>query len=319
MAGRPTSAPVRRAAVDPPVKARIPLLFQGQGAGGADVGRVPMSARASTQGGSGAQVERRNGSKQRPASASASGRPPPYVLDTLDPPQPLSARGMQQVRGSFGAWQGKKFALLPPPDEHGAAARDSRVQFAGIQGVRTRLERPSSAGYAARDSEDGLAVRGGERRAAASGGRRRHASFLDKASRKTMIDKIRANNAAQEAAMYEGTSTAAFLPSVDGVWAYGLFLFGFRFEDVIVHHSKDGLCLVDHGIRRFVRLWRDHQHDVLLVAVLFVVYVWLPSEGAAGGQDHRKQEHDDHEAGPTEDEDLHVAFSGERSQQIVNP
>ena len=213
MAGRPTSAPVRRAAVDPPVKARIPLLFQGQGAGGADVGRVPMSARASTQGGSGAQVERRNGSKQRPASASASGRPPPYVLDTLDPPQPLSARGMRQVRGSFGAWQGKKFALLPPPDEHGAAARDSRVQFAGIQGVRTRLERPSSAGYAARDSEDGLAVRGGERRAAASGGRRRHAPFLDKASRKTMIDKIRANNAAQEAAMYEGTSTAAeFVP-----------------------------------------------------------------------------------------------------------
>ena len=213
MAGRPTSAPVRRAAVDPPVKARIPLLFQGQGAGGADVGRVPMSARASTQGGSGAQVERRIGSKQRPASASASGRPPPYVLDTLDPPQPLSARGMRQVRGSFGAWQGKKFALLPPPDEHGAAARDSRVQFAGIQGVRTRLERPSSAGYAARDSEDGLAVRGGERRAAAGGGRRRHASFLDKASRKTMIDKIRANNAAQEAAMYEGTSTAAeFVP-----------------------------------------------------------------------------------------------------------
>ena len=213
MAGRPTSAPARRAAVDPPVKARIPLLFQGQGAGGSDAGRVPMSARASTQGGSGAQVERRNGSKQRPASASASGRQQPYVLDTLDPPQPLSARGMQQVRGSFGAWQGKKFALLTPPDEHGAAARDSRVQFAGIQGVRTRLERPSSAGFSARDSEDGLAVRGGERRAAASGGGRRHASFLDKASRKTMIDKIRANNVAQEAAMYEGTSTAAeFVP-----------------------------------------------------------------------------------------------------------
>ena len=49
-----------------------------------------------------------------------------------------------QVRGSFGSWQGKKFALV-----HQSEMVDAPPPFAltGAPGTRTRLERPKSAGF----------------------------------------------------------------------------------------------------------------------------------------------------------------------------
>ena len=49
-----------------------------------------------------------------------------------------------QVRGSFGSWQGKKFALV-----HQSEMIDAPPPFAltGAPGTRTRLERPKSAGF----------------------------------------------------------------------------------------------------------------------------------------------------------------------------
>jgi len=218
---RPTSAPIRRANIPPVLAGQRAASPDGEQSSPAirpsSARAVPLSARASLNGPGGGR------SRDRPASASVSGRQPVYVMDSPEPQRPASARGPAQVRGSFGAWQGKKFAILHTPDS--SSNDGGGVQFAGIQGMRTRLERPQSAGYRMLNADPndmsigglnvgrglgGAALRLNLPRKSGFGG---HASFLEPSARKLMIDKIRANNVAQEAIMFQGTKTAdAFMP-----------------------------------------------------------------------------------------------------------
>jgi hypothetical protein len=217
---RPTSAPIRRAKI-PELLAQPGAnpLPPGVGQGGSD-GDFENPRRVYVRPGPAS-------SRLRPASAraslqrpgSASGRQPVYILDHdhLAASQPTSARATPQVRGSFGAWQGKKFAMI-----HTSEPNEAAVQFAGLQGTRTRLERPKSAAYQAQHGGGagtcdlhtmqvgGRTVRRIAGQQQRTGG---HASLLDASSRRAMLDKIRANNLRQEELKFEGTNSAqAFVP-----------------------------------------------------------------------------------------------------------
>ena len=216
---RPTSAPIRRAKIPPVLAQGASPLPAGTGGPGGDESRSVYSRAGPA---SSLRPASARASLQRPGSASASGRQPVYVLDhDRTGSRPASARGTPQVRGSFGAWQGKKFAML-----HTSEPNDAAVHFAGLQGTRTRLERPKSAGYQAQQGGgagtcdlQNMLVGGrtvsrnpGQRMSAARPGGR-HASVLDASSRRAMIDKIRANNLRQEELMFEGAKSAqAFVP-----------------------------------------------------------------------------------------------------------
>jgi hypothetical protein len=58
--------------------------------------------------------------------------------------------GKQQIRGSFGAWQGKKFALMQRQEgfERESEERESGgvAQFPRVPAIRKSLDRPQSAG-----------------------------------------------------------------------------------------------------------------------------------------------------------------------------
>ena len=218
---RPTSAPVRRAKIPEVLALGARPLPPGAGQGGSD---GEESRRVYVRDGS---ASSQNQNRLRPASAreslqrpgSALGRQPIYILDNghLAGSQPTSARATPQVRGSFGAWQGKKFAMI-----HTSEANEAAVQFAGLQGTRTRLERPKSAAYQAQHGGGagtcdlhnmqvgGRTVRRIAGQQQRTGG---HASLLDASSRRAMLDKIRANNLLQEELKFEGTNSAqAFVP-----------------------------------------------------------------------------------------------------------